>query len=197
MDPTRDSIAAYTAGAEAYARDHAGKRAAEVARFAAWLPVPSRVLDAGCGPGRDLARFAAHGHDPVGVELNPAFLVAARRHAPVVELDLRELPGPFGEGSIDGIWADAALVHLPVSEAEAVLTAFARLLRPGGRLFVSVRSEGRPGWVDEPDARRWYHVWPAREAAAAVTASGFELDEVVPGPYTQIWAIRLRTEELE
>lgn len=187
-DPAVQSVEAYTAGAEQYERDHADRRASQAERFAAWLPAGSTILDVGCGPGRDLARFAAAGHHPLGVELNEEFARRASHHGPVDHIDLRELhriAGPF-----DGVWAAASLVHLTRDEVGSVLVQFARLVRPGGRLHVSVRSTGDEGWLDEPDGRRWYSVWSAHEITDAVEQAGFTIDETIPGPYTEVWATR-------
>src|SRR3546814_2037025 len=80
-----------------------------VERFAQSLPVPSLILDAGCGPGRDLARFAAHGHVPRGVDLNATFVAMAQAHAPVTRADLRRIGSLYPPGTFDGIWAAASL----------------------------------------------------------------------------------------
>ena len=182
------SVAAYTGRTEAYLAEHGAKMSAEVTRFAAALPRPSLVLDVGCGPGRDLARFAGYGHVVRGVELNAEFAAAAARHAPVVRADLREIGGLFPAGVVDGIWACAALVHLGEREARDVLAQFARLLRPGGRLYACVPVTGETGWWDEPDGRRYYTVWA--DFGTAVAEAGFTVDEVVRGPFAEVWAHR-------
>lgn len=187
-DVVTASVEAYRAGADAYEAAYADRYGAIVDRFATSLPAPSRLLDAGCGPGRDLARFAAHGHLPQGIDLTPEFVARARHHAPTVLGDLRLVSSHFAAGSFDGVWAAASLVHLPAAEAADVLGQFATLLRPGGKLFVSVRSTGETGWLDEPDGRRWYEVWTADALAATVAAAGFVVDDVTPGPYTELWA---------
>ena len=92
-----------------------------VARFAVSLPTPSLVLDVGCGPGRDLARFAAHGHVARGIELNPEFVARARCHAPTMSGDVRDVAAHYPHEFFDGIWASASLVHLPASEMDDVL----------------------------------------------------------------------------
>jgi SAM-dependent methyltransferase len=189
-DPLTASVAAYSAHADTYAETHAAKMLEQVRRFANSLPTPSRILDAGCGPGRDLARFADHGHVPVGVDLNPTFVRMANLHAPTSQCDLRDVDKHFPERSFDGIWAAASLVHLDVPDAEAVLGHFSTLLRPEGRLFLAVRSMGETGWLDEPDGRRWYAVWEPAEIVTSVTAAGFVIDEVLPGPYVEVWATR-------
>lgn len=190
IDPTLASVEAYTAHADAYETAHASRRADIAERFAQSLPAPSFVVDVGCGPGRDLRRFTASGHVVRGVELNAAFAAKARRHAPTVECDLREIGRLFPPGSVDGIWAAASLVHLTQADVRDVLGQFTTLLRPGGRLFVSIRSTGARGWLDEPDGRRWYEVWSAGEIADAVAEAGGAVDEVTPGAYTEVWAHR-------
>ncbi len=167
-DPVLPSVAAYSAHAAEYEAQHAAKRAPEAERFARSLPVPSRILDAGCGPGRDLARFVAHGHDARGVDLNPVFVAMANRYAPTIECDLRDLAAHFAPDQFDGIWATASLVHVREADTRTVLAQFAALLRAGGRLHVSLRCTGETGWLDESDGRRWYTVWGPDSAAAAV-----------------------------
>ena len=75
----------------------------------------------------------------------------ANVHAPTSQCDLRDVYEQFPEGSFDGIWAAASLVHLGVPDVEAVLGQFSTLVRAEGKLFVAVRSMGETGWLDEPE----------------------------------------------
>ena len=160
FDPVAESVAAYTPRVDEFESSHATKMLEATARFSASLPVPSRILDAGCGPGRDLARFVAYGHDPRGVDLNPAFVAKANAFAPTIQCDLRELSARFPDGAFDGIWACASLVHLLEPDAIDVLGQFARLVRPAGKLFAAVKMTGETGWT-ETAGRRWFTVWDA------------------------------------
>ena len=191
-DPVLASVGTYSAGVDEYEAAHASKFAEIVGRFAASLPTPSLILDLGCGPGRDLARFTVHGHVARGVDLNPEFVARARRHAPTTQCDVRDVAAHYPSEFFDGIWASASLVHLPTADMQHVLGQLAVLLRLGGKLFVSVRSSGETGWLDEPDGRRWYRVWTADSLADAVTAAGFTVDELTSGPYIELWATRDR-----
>ncbi|MGW2818584.1 class I SAM-dependent methyltransferase [Streptomyces sp. NPDC001415] len=191
-DPVAESVAAYSDHAGDYEATHAPKMSDRVERFARSLPTPSLILDAGCGPGRDLARFGAYGHAARGVDLNPVFVSMARAHAPTSQCDLREVGARFPAGTFDGIWASASLVHLHEAEAVDVLGQFAELLRPGGRLYVCLKATGSTGWLDEPDGRRWYTVWDAEKFAGAVADAGFEVEHVDRGPYVEVWATRAR-----
>ncbi|MGK5638356.1 class I SAM-dependent methyltransferase [Streptomyces sp. URMC 126] len=190
QDPVAASVAVYSDHADAYAAVHAPKMADRVERFAGSLPAPSLILDAGCGPGRDLARFREYGHVARGVDLNPVFVAMAGAHAPTSQCDLREVGSRFPAGTFDGIWSAASLVHLATDDVVDVLRQFAALLRPGGRLYVALKATGKTGWLDEPDGRRWYTVWDPDEFAATVAGAGFTVDGVDRGPYVEVWASR-------
>lgn len=190
FDPVAESVAAYSDHADEYEAAHATKMLDAAARFAASLPVPSLILDAGCGPGRDLARFAAHGHIARGVDLNPVFVARANAHAPTSQCDLRDVGYRFPAATFDGIWAHASLVHLLESDAVDVLGQFARLLRPGGKLYVCVKTVGDTGWLDKPDGRRWYTIWDAETFAGTVAETGFAIERVNQDAFGEVWATR-------
>ncbi|MGE7436827.1 MULTISPECIES: class I SAM-dependent methyltransferase [Kitasatospora] len=190
VDQAARSVAVYTDHADDYRAAHAAKMSDRAERFAGSLPVPSLILDAGCGPGRDLARFIAHGHVARGADLNPVFVAMASAHAPTTVGDLRDIGSRYPDGTFDGIWASASLVHLLAAEAVDVLGQFARLLRPGGRLYVCLKAVGRTGWLDEPDGRRWYTVWDPEGFAAVVADAGFTVEDVDRGVFVEVWATR-------
>ena len=192
-EPVETSVAAYTPSAREYALAHATKMGIQVARFAASLPVPSRILDAGCGPGRDLARFISAGHLPRGLDLNHAFVELAAKVAPTDRADLRAVASLYPARTFDGIWAAASLVHLSRLDTDSVLSQFAIIVRPGGKLFACLRSDGDTGWLDEPDGRRWYTVWQPDDFTTSIANAGFEIDEVTPGVYVEVWATRQQT----
>ncbi len=110
-------------------------------RFLSQLPSKSaRILDAGCGSGRDSAAFRASGFRVTAIDASPA-MVRAARHLGVraTRMELQELP--YRE-EFDGIWACASLLHVPHSQIRSVLRRLRRALRPGGVIFVTLK-EGR------------------------------------------------------
>jgi SAM-dependent methyltransferase len=108
---------------------------------------PFRILDLGCGPGRDLAQFRALGHEPIGLEGSPRFAAMARSHSgcEVWEQDFLALELP--EAAFDGIFANAALFHVPSRELPRVLGELRAALKAEGVLFSSnPRGNNEEGW---------------------------------------------------
>ncbi len=108
---------------------------------------PKRILDFGCGPGRDLLAFKERGHDPVGLDGTEAFVRMARAQsgAEVRHQDFLRLDPAAAE--FDGVFANASLFHVPCSELPRVLGELLEYLRPGGVLFSSnPRGENQEGW---------------------------------------------------
>ncbi len=108
---------------------------------------PFTILDFGCGPGRDLKAFADLGHLVVGLEGSARFAAMAREHSgcEVLEQDFLGLELPAAR--FDGIFANAALFHVPSRELPRVLRELHASLKPGGVLFSSnPRGDNTEGW---------------------------------------------------
>lgn len=108
---------------------------------------PFRILDLGCGPGRDLKAFKALGHAPTGLEGLPEFAAMARAASgcEVLEQDFLNLDLP--SAAFDGIFANAALFHVPVQELPRVLQELRAALKPRGVLFCSnPHGQNEEGW---------------------------------------------------
>lgn len=104
------------------------------------------ILDFGCGPGRDVMYFKSLGHNPIGLDGTLEFCEMAREktgqtilHQSFNELDL-------SENSLDGVFANASMFHVPSHNLHKVLTDLNNALRPGGILFTSNPRGDEEGW---------------------------------------------------
>jgi SAM-dependent methyltransferase len=151
-----------------------------------------RVLDLGCGGGRHAfelyrrgARVVAFDHD--GGELAQVasmFLAMTQSGEAGEKADARVVQGdvlslPFPDGSFDAVIAAEVLEHIP--DDERAIAEIARVVRPGGRLAVTV-----PRWW--PEQINWalsreYHdipgghvrIYKGSELTARLTAAGLDL----------------------
>jgi SAM-dependent methyltransferase len=142
----------------AHYRDHAegfqdGTRDHDVSQNIAALlqpivaPPPFTILDFGCGPGRDLAAFSRLGHRAIGLDGAAPFVAMARAATggEVWQQDFLKLDLP--ERVFDGIFANAALFHVPSQELPRVLQELHATLKPEGVLFSSnPRGNDEEGW---------------------------------------------------
>jgi SAM-dependent methyltransferase len=175
-DITRTTLAHYDANADAFwegTRDHDVRQNIEAllaALPAALPPERRRILDFGCGPGRDLAAFTALGHDAVGLDGALRFVEMARTrtgcevwHQDFLALDLPN-------ASFDGVFANASLFHVPLQELPRVLAELHATLRADGVLFASnPHGRDQEGWNG---SRYGAYLSPGRWRAV-VTGAGF------------------------
>lgn len=96
----------------------------------------SRLLDVATGPGTLAAEAARRGARVIGIDIAPAMIALA--HALHPHLDIREGNAedlPFASSSFDAVVSAFGVGHF--SRPEVVLSEFARVLVPGGRVALS------------------------------------------------------------
>ncbi len=105
----------------------------------------SRLLDIGCGSGRDLALLTSLGHKCFGVDATPEFVALSQSLHPelkdkVLHAALPNFAPPFG-GDFDGVLCSAVLMHIAESELITAALSIKRCLKNHGRLLYSVPSK--------------------------------------------------------
>jgi SAM-dependent methyltransferase len=121
---------------------------------------PFELLDFGCGPGRDLRTFAALGHHATGLEGSHELAAMARRYSACEVLEQSFLDLNLPADRFDGVFANAALFHVPSQALPRVLRELHATLRPRGVLFASnPRGRGEEGWSGERYGA--FHDWEA------------------------------------
>jgi 2-polyprenyl-3-methyl-5-hydroxy-6-metoxy-1,4-benzoquinol methylase len=106
--------------------------------FLTLLPPGGKILDAGCGSGRDSRLLSESGFDVTAIDGSAEMVAAAKQltELPVQHLMFQQLAI---EEQFDGVWACASLLHVPLNELDDVLSRLVASLRPGGILYVSFK----------------------------------------------------------
>lgn len=137
------------------------------------------LLDAGCGAGRAVLERVADetGIDAVGLDFSREQVERARAFAPTVQGDMTALP--FAEGAFDAVTAFHSTIHVPTDDHGTLYEEFARVLRSGGWLLVTVGDDAwtgtNPDWLDAGAAMHWSV--PAMETTREhLAAAGFTVE---------------------
>lgn len=112
--------------------------------FVRRLPEGGRILDLGCGSGRDSLVFLKAGFAVDAVDGSAQMVRAASELTglPVVHALFADYEP---EGLHDGIWACSSLLHVPAAELANVIAKYARALVPGGLFYLSFKLGNHDG----------------------------------------------------
>ena len=133
------------------------------------LPPAAQILDVGCGQGPALAWFTEHGFCPRGIATNQDDLDACRSlDLLAADIDMHDLSS-IANGCYDCVFARHVLEHSVAPFY--VLAEFARILKPGGVLYVDVRSPDTP--CEHELNRNHYSVLGWKMWASLMQRAGF------------------------
>ncbi len=147
-----------------------------------------RLLEVGCGPGVMLPDLLAMGFDVRAIDVSREMIrraeqrlgahpLAGRCHLAVGDVERLE----FGEGAFDVVLAMGVLEYLPAPDA--ALREMVRVLKPGGRLVLSVPNRAATYHVASSAylAARRLVGWPRRTEFAAKPCLPWTLDRQLAG----------------
>ena len=172
--------AAWERIAETYAdsRRADGADAALVGELCEQLPANATILDVGCGDGkRTLANVT--GATAVGVDVARRQVELARENVPdahVVQGDMLSLP--IRDSAVDAITAYHAVFHVDRAHHDSVYAEFARVLKPGGKVLMTVGSSAyqqvRSNWLNSGESM--YFSTPGKRVTAdQLRDAGFDV----------------------
>ena len=189
----KDTIDWYDKNAEKYADSAEKAQPIELhEKFLSMLPQSPRVLDAGCGSGRDSRYLQGKGALVTGIDISKGLLQEAIRRSEGISFVEGNITAmTFSDDSYDGVWSHASLVHLEtIEDVRKALSEFSRVLKTGGILHVFVKAQtGTEKTAVVSDSLsnhdRFFRYYTEQELRELVTDAGFEeIDtSLLPDPH--------------
>ena len=166
-------------------------------RFLQYLPDHARILDFGCGAGRDTVYFLEHGYSVDAVDGSEAMCRTAKELTgiPVRQMFFQELDAVE---EYDGIWACASVLHLPRGELCGVLSRMICALKSSGIMYLSFKygtfeGERNGRYFTDLTGERFSDILKSVEGADQLRTEtgGFPVfwitDDVRPGRSAEQW----------
>jgi ubiquinone/menaquinone biosynthesis C-methylase UbiE len=165
---TKQSYNEHAGDFAVHAKVFGGRLKGWLDRFIKELKPGSRILDLGCGSGRDAKYLIEHGFEVVGIDFSEELLKIARKNAPRAEfhvMDFEDLQ--FENETFDAVTAGASIIHLPKENLKDVLRKIHKVLKPGGLFFGTFRvGEGERYSIERrgnADLERFYSYFKPSE----------------------------------
>lgn len=179
----QDTIEWYNQNADQYAQaTFQTASPKEIDQFAKLLSKRAKVLDAGCGGGRDTDLLSKKGLKAIGLDLSSGLIKVARKTFPEPEfVEGNMLSLPFPDSDFDGVWSHASLLHLEtVEEVKKALQEFSRVMKHAAVLHVLVKAqtgESKTAVVTDSLSKhdRFFQYFTKPELQNLLKDSGFDL----------------------
>ena len=135
----QNSISYYEENSDVFISKTAGADLSDLYKvFLKNIPAGGRILDLGCGSGRDSKIFKKKYYEVVAVDASAKMVEATRRITNVDARVMRFDELRFVE-EFDGIWACASLLHVPENQLPSVLEKCLQALRKTGGMYLSFK----------------------------------------------------------
>ena len=152
-----------------------------------------KILDVGCGFGRDAHFFNKKKANVIGVDLCKPFLKRAEELVPgaqFLEMDMINLQ--FDPNSFDGLWANASFLHIPRRQSTQTLSGFERVLKKNGTMLVSMYEkkyeEIVEAWIDNKhnNKPKFYSFYTEQEIITRIKECGFNINKILRKPVESV-----------
>ncbi len=157
-------------------------------RFLKYIPAGGRILDAGCGSGRDSKAFISIGYEVVAFDASEEMCKRASSYIGIEVLNIRFEEISF-KNEFDGIWACASLLHAPINELPEILEKMHAALKKNGAIYASFKygdgttNRGERQFSDFTEES----IVPLFEAAGFDVVSNIVGTDSRPGRETEKW----------
>jgi SAM-dependent methyltransferase len=153
-----------------------------IEKFIKLMPRHAKMIDIGCGSGRDAKIFSEKGIAVLGIDFCSELIEIAKAHAPLAEFQLLDIEEAcFPADSFDGAWACCSLQHLPKKTLPMILAKIHSFLKPRAVFYLTLKKGS--GEVFEKDLRykeapeKFWAFYEEEELREMVQSAAFTLRE--------------------
>ncbi len=138
-EKNRETLKYYDENAQSYSQSTIdADMSFSVNKFLSHVKDGGKILDAGCGSGRDSKTFVEKGYGVVSTDASKNMCREAEKllHGEVLCLSFQDMDF---EDEFDGVWCSASLLHVPYNEIDLAMANIFRALKKNGILYVSFK----------------------------------------------------------
>lgn len=178
MDKCEQAVSIYNKFADKYYNEYGVS--SYIDDFVNLVERNGKVLDVGCGPGKDSNYITSKGFDVVGIDLSEKMIGIAKKEFPGTDfrvMDMRRMS--FEPESFDGVFAAFSLIHLPKNEVSGMLNKLYEILKKDGIIYVAVQGGESIEMFSleplEPRERIFLNLFSSEEIESLMKGNGFSI----------------------
>lgn len=156
-----------------------------------------KILEIGCGPGTDAAKFVEQGFDVTATDYSQEFIAVVKERYPGMKTHVMDITEPdLPLRSFDGIYGFGCFIHLPRSLADTTLSKLHNLLVPGGILCLQLMVSTKgileytiEDWAGESDCSMLFTCYERQDIVERLKRAGYcdvETVDIPPCIYDKI-----------
>lgn len=148
--------------------------------FLNFLPPKAKIIDIGCGSGRDAKLFTDKGADVLGIDFSSNLIEIARLQAPLANFQLMDIETmSLPASSFDGVWSACSLGHIAKNKLQDALRNIHSLLNDKGYFYLALKKGvGEKLEIDpryQGDVRKFWAYYEEEELKDILQAASFKI----------------------
>jgi SAM-dependent methyltransferase len=145
------------------------------------LLTSGKIIDIGCGTGRDAGPLVKLGFDYFGVDISENIIQVAQKQNPKLQFDIASIYDlSHITDKFDGFIIQAVLVHLPKNRLKQAFNSVHSVLKPNATGWITVKAGVGEGIITDKrigdkDNQRYWSFFDFEEFKGVLANNGFEL----------------------